>query len=630
MVPYKNAGKVLAIALSFISVGLFFSCKKTDIINNPTEQPVDFSKKIIASVNGFVTNEYSAPVAGATVQYGESSSTTDRYGYFEIKNATVTENAAPVTVNMNGYFKGIKTFVAEAGRKNFCRIKLIPKSNSGSVDAALGGDVTLSNGLKVSLPASGIMDAATKAPYSGIVSVSSSWINPIADDVNEIMPGDLRGINTNGSLRSLTSFGMAAVELTGSAGQLLQIADGKIATLTFPLPNIIAADAPASIPLWYFDEIKGLWVEEGSATKSGNSYVGDVKHFTFWNVDIPNPAVPVSFIIIDSSNNPVNNVYVVITPTTGNTHGSISGFTDETGYVNVPVTANTTYRVQFSNSCLGASPFSKNFSVETKAVDLGRIAVSNTLVVKFSGIATNCSNMPLTNGRIVIRDGNSISMVPVDNQGAFTGTIFKCANLTHLDFIAQDLSSSQQGQLIRRSINTGSNNIGNLQACGINTNEYANLIINGKSYVLGPRSDGMINAASQAISIGNLFGIGFNTTLSTQINGINFTYDDQLTWSLTHSDAIGSINKPSYLYRFSFFPGAGNPSDTTVDLVPIAGQTDNSPGSLPISITEYGGVGEYISGYFNSFLYPLIGPNTAGDTTKPYHVIYSFRTSRDY
>ncbi len=55
---------------------------------------------------------------------------------------------------------------------------------------------------------------------------------------------------------------MAAVELTGTSGELLQIATGKKATLTLSIPSSLAASAPATIPLWFFDEAKGLWKEE--------------------------------------------------------------------------------------------------------------------------------------------------------------------------------------------------------------------------------------------------------------------------------------------------------------------------------------------------------------------------------
>lgn len=102
------------------------------------------------------------------------------------------------------------------------------------------------------------------------------------------MPGDLRGISTDGSLKTLTTYGMAAVELTGALGELLQIAPGQKASLTMPIPVAILSNAPATIPLWSFDEAKGLWKEEGQAIKTGSNYVGDVSHFSFWNCDVPN------------------------------------------------------------------------------------------------------------------------------------------------------------------------------------------------------------------------------------------------------------------------------------------------------------------------------------------------------
>ena len=245
--------------LLFTSV-LFFSCQKELSIDNGTGSlPPDLKTKISSSVSGFVTDENNAAVMGATVQFGSSATVTDKFGYFEAKNVQVVKNAAFVTVSKPGYFKGIKTYIAKEGKSAFFRIKLIPKTIVGNINGTSGGSVTLTNGLSIALPAGAVVNAATNVAYTGTVNVAAFWINPEAADLNKIMPGDLRGIDKDGSLKLLQTFGMAAVELTGASGELLQIATGKKATITLPIPASLTASAPASIPLWYFDETNGLW-----------------------------------------------------------------------------------------------------------------------------------------------------------------------------------------------------------------------------------------------------------------------------------------------------------------------------------------------------------------------------------
>ena len=109
---------------------------------------------------------------------GSAVTASDKYGLFEIKNVQVVKDAAFVTVIHPGYFKGIKTYMATAGKAAFFRIKLIPKIISGTINATSGGNVTLANGLIVNLPANGVVNATTNAAYSGQVNVAAHWINP--------------------------------------------------------------------------------------------------------------------------------------------------------------------------------------------------------------------------------------------------------------------------------------------------------------------------------------------------------------------------------------------------------------------------------------------------------------------
>ena len=188
----------------------------TDNISSHTP---DLTTRINSSVSGFVTDENDAVVNGATVRFGSASTTTDKYGYFQFKDISVVKDAAVVTVEKSGYFHGIKTYRAETGKSRFFRIKLIPKNNSGTINATSGGNVTLSNGLTVALPSSGVVYASNNAPYSGTINVAAYWFNPTSKDLEMTMPGDLRGINKNGGMDELTTFGMCAVELTSPSGE---------------------------------------------------------------------------------------------------------------------------------------------------------------------------------------------------------------------------------------------------------------------------------------------------------------------------------------------------------------------------------------------------------------------------
>jgi hypothetical protein len=85
----------------------------------------------------------------------------------------------------------------------------------------------------------------------------------------------------NGARVTLASFGMMAVELESASAEKLQIKSGSVATLTTPIPASAQANAPATIALWSVNEQTGIWKEEGTATKNGNVYVGDVKALFF-------------------------------------------------------------------------------------------------------------------------------------------------------------------------------------------------------------------------------------------------------------------------------------------------------------------------------------------------------------
>lgn len=588
--------KFSRVIVPVLAVFFFLSCQK-DLSNEEGLNPVqvaDLTTKVNSSVSGFVTDENNAAVLGASVTVGSISTTTDKYGFFEVKNVQVVKNAALVTVNRPGYFKGIKTYIATENKAAFFRIKLIPKINSGNINAASGGNVTLSNGLIISLPANGVVNAGNGAAYAGSVNVAAHWIDPTATDLNQTMPGDLRGIGTDGSLKTLTTYGMAAVELTGTSGELLQIAPGKKATLTLNIPAAIIGTAPATIPLWSFDETNGLWKQEGTATKTGNTYVGEVSHFSFWNCDVPANYVQFNCTIKGADGNPIP--YVIVKISVVGTNAAGYGCTDSSGYVGGAVPGNAQLMLEvFTNYFCGTSVYSQNFSTTNVNMSLGVITVNNTnTTATVSGTVTNCSNAPVTNGYIVMLNGYQYYRYPLSNTGAFNFNTILCNNTATVTFIAEDNVALQQSTPSPMTLAAGANAIGNLQACGITTQEFLTYSIDGgaTSTTFTPPADSVYhsgNGSTTSAYVGAFSSTGGNVYFNFSNTGIG----------------VGSLQNLTGFYSSQI----------------LTQPTIQSP--INISITEYGAVGQFISGNFTGTLVSIAPAAT-------YNIVCSFRVRRTF
>ena len=577
----------------------FFSCQKDlDYITTNGILP-DFTTKVNSSVSGFVTDENNAAVLGASVTAGGFSTTTDKYGYFEIKNVQVVKSAAVVTVNQPGYFKGIKTYIADDNKAAFFRIKLIPKTNVGTISASTGGNVTLSNGLIIALPVDGVVNAGTGAAYTGAVNVAAHWIDPTASDLNQTMPGDLRGTNAAGSLKRLTTFGMAAVELTGASGELLQIATGKKATITMPIPSALLATADATIILWSFDEAKGLWKEEGTATKTGNTYVGEVSHFSFWNCDVPNNYVQFNCTVKDQSGNPIPYVAVKISVVGGGPYNARYGYTDSSGYVSGAIPDNAQLLLEvFTTYYCGTSIYSQNFTTTNVNVSLGTITVNTSQgVANVSGTVTDCSNMPVTNGYIVMLTDNLYYRYALSNTGSFNFNAALCNNSGIATFIAEDAVSLQQSSLLTQTIASGPNAIGNLQACGVSIQQFITYTIDGGAPIefLYP-TDSLTQYSSPGSNICSINGSRIVGGGSTEYVGFTFP---------TTGIGAGSVQ-----ILESFNSSMLGTQTTTA--------------GVNVNITEYGAVGEFIAGNFSG---PVM---SSGLPSTTYNIVCGFRLRRNF
>lgn len=572
------------------------ACQKDFTIDNGAQLP---AKNITTSVSGRVTDQTGIPVSGATVRAGSSFATTDINGKFQIENANLVDQAAFVRVEKPGYFNGSRTFVAQANQKHYAEIQLLTKNIAGSINGATGGSINLLNGSSISLPANSVVDESTGAAYSGMVQVSVAWIDPTSTELFRQMPGDLRGIDEAGRENNLQSFGMLAVELNGSSGQKLQIAKGKQASLKFPLPASVQAAAPATIPLWSFNETTGLWKQEGTATKSGNLYLAEVSHFSFWNCDAAFLNVNFSATFVDQNGKPLMNRLVKITRS-GPSNGILLttfAYTDTAGHVagRVPQNEAMVLQVLGSYNC-SQQLYTQNigpYAPNTNA-NLGVVVVNTGVNINYTltGAVNNCNGTPVASGMVNVVTGSGVYRADIIN-GNFLVSFPGCAASQSITYIATDYSGQQQGTSVTTTINAGNNNLGTITACGSNVNEFISFTFKGSTYTLTPPDSLMGETWSFQIPMTTV--TGFTPFTSSYVN-VSMT---------TRGQALGSFN----LDNMDLTIGQNNYFDAIT-----TGTT---------TFTEFGQVNQFISGTVSTML-----KDSLSQTPYPFNCTFRVRRTR--
>jgi hypothetical protein len=566
---YKNPTMSTALkSILVITLGILFAtCQKELKQDNgsPFNIPVT---TVTASVAGRIVNELSEPVKGAIVTAGTSSAVTDINGEFTINNASLIDQSAMIKVEKQGYFTGSRTFITSQGQKNYVEVQLLPKTIIGNITATSGGSLTVSNGSSITLPANAVVVESTGANYSGAVQVAMAWIDPTSTTLYRQMPGDLRGIDGAGRENNLQSYGMLAVELIGSGGEKLQIAAGKKASLKFPLPSGIQASAPATIALWSFNETTALWKQEGTATKSGNVYLADVSHFSFWNCDAAFLNVNFAATFKDQNGNPLVNREIKITRS-GPSNGIILttyAYTDTAGHVagRVPQNESLLLQVMGSYTCTQAfysqnlGPYAPNSNVNLGVVTVN---ISGANVFTISGTVNTCNGAPVTNGYVNLITGNGVYRSNISN-GSFSKTIWSCTPTLNISYYAVDNTNTQQSNTVTATINSGTNNLPVIVACGTTSTEFMNITFNGVSYQMPDSLGGSAWAFQTAMT--NITGSNMSQGISLNMNANGQSMG---TFTIDNMDFINGQN----WYR-----------NGAVDPV--------------IVYTEYGGVNQFIAG----------------------------------
>lgn len=539
--------------LSILSLLLLtlFACRKdieepinSEIMETPTVTTIiDYDEEEIpvnATLFGIVSDESDNPIVNATVSLGNLSTTTDDRGRFVFKEVAMNQAGTFYTVNKTGYFEGSDRFYPVDGSTNYSKVVLLAQAPIGNFTSNEGGTVTSAEGLSLEFPANAIIDANGNT-YNGEVTVAARWIDPTLNTTHEMMPGDLQGLQSvedEVELVALASFGMVAVELEGVDGNPLNLGNDLKATLTFPIADAQLGLAADEIPLWSFSNEYGLWVKEGTATKDGNNYVGEVAHFSWWNCDAPFPLIELSGTL--NTSNDSSYIYQTVCIEVVSTGDTRCGYTDVNGFFSgkVPMDEELILTVYSWNGC--AISYTENigpFSVDT---DLGTITIPDPTnsYVDLSGTLVDCDNNPLTDGWVEINVGpNTYNAYVTD--GTYSLTFNNCTNETELTIQATNVVDLQNSDVETYSI-TPVMTIPEIYACVAPLVEYYHVTVNDSTTTF-LNIDDSIGGLGDSLNIwaSNVSGNDFNVSLSmSNVNGVG-TYDETFVTAAGHFISAG-------------------------------------------------------------------------------------------
>jgi len=198
----------------------------------------------------------------------------------------------PVSVNADGFSSGYTKVVYESGQTTYeVIITLQQISDSISENDDLNEGVSIVDG---GAPV-GILTIPTSALPENVTQITGdiTYLDPESDDILSTPGGDLlalpEGSDPNeDSPVSLETFGMMEFDLKDQNGNEVHQLNG-MAEVCMRAPSTLSLNE--TVPLWYYDDQVGLWIEEGEGTvveRDGMLQIcGEVSHFSWWNYDRP-------------------------------------------------------------------------------------------------------------------------------------------------------------------------------------------------------------------------------------------------------------------------------------------------------------------------------------------------------
>lgn len=423
-----------------LAIVVLSSCRDDSVLTSVTMPDLpDVEDVYVKDLHGLVIDENHAPVGQAVVRVGNTMTTTDDLGIWKVEGVSVNRTTGTyVAVAAENHFAGGTRLYSNNGIIGQVVTTLVPygipqifNTSSPTIIETARASIDFTNAAFVT---------DDEVPYRGSVSVYAYHLDPSAVDFLERSPGDLVATNLQGEQVGLQSYGMLAVEMRSASGDHLQIAESSHATIRMVVPSQLLDIAPTLIPLWSYDEVLGLWIEEGEAILQGNTYVGEVGHFSWWNCDVEiDPIILCIELIQPEFNNELQGVNIVLCD---DRLGSAEGTTDGNGSLCGIVPRDRIITLKILNACDSVvhmesiGPFAADADYTVNYIP------DPTMYTTLQGAVTSCDpGIDLSDMVVTIATDYDRFLTTVDAQGNYTREIVLCGNTLDYEVSATSLSN---------------------------------------------------------------------------------------------------------------------------------------------------------------------------------------------
>lgn len=282
--------KIYFVGIILVLSAFLLGCTVTPANNTVNDLNAGFFGKLVDvnqsySVSGLVTDESFNAVSDVEVYFGNIKTVSDKQGNYFFN--TNLGGKAIISFVKEGFVPIHKSVVL--GESNLTLDTVLFKETS-FVRVDLSKDINAEmNGAALRVSANSFVVKGTDIKATD-AQVSLTSFDPTDDVDVQAFPGEFEGELKTGEVTAIESFGFAKVQVENSVGEKLDLAKGKEATLKIPISANQIQSSPETIPLWYFDEMKGTWVEKGIAKKICNAnecyYEGQIDTIaSWWNCD---------------------------------------------------------------------------------------------------------------------------------------------------------------------------------------------------------------------------------------------------------------------------------------------------------------------------------------------------------